>query len=55
MIGVLLFGALALLGLIWAVCRTPNGPKREAENRRASQLADRSSAQVQFGGDTNPD
>lgn len=40
-----------VLVLIWAVCRTPAGPKRDAEIRRASQVADRSSAEVQFGPD----
>jgi len=50
-----LLGGAALFVLIWAVCRTPDGPKREAENRRARQLADRSSAQVQFGQDADSD
>lgn len=45
----ILAGAAALLVLIWAVCRTPDGPKRDAENRRASRVADRSSAEAQFG------
>ena len=48
-----LLGAGALLLLVWAACRTPKGPKRDAENRRASQVADRSSAQVQFGSGAN--
>lgn len=51
----ILAAAAALAVLIWAVCRTPDGPKREAENRRAVQLADRSSAEAQFGEDANPD
>lgn len=41
-------GAGALLLLIWAVCRTP-ASKREAENERARQLADRSRPQALFG------
>lgn len=42
------FGALALLLLIWAVCRTP-ASERAAENERARQLADRSRPQALFG------
>lgn len=40
-------GTLALL-LIWAVCRTP-ASERDAENQRATQLADKSQPQALFG------
>ena len=46
-----LAGAAALLVLIWAVCRTPDGPKRDEENRRASQVADKSRTEALFGED----
>lgn len=45
----ILAGAAALLVLIWTVCRTPDGPKRDAENRQARQLAERGRAQAVFG------
>lgn len=41
-------GTLALLLLIWAVCRTP-ASERDAETQRATQLADKSRPQALFG------
>ena len=50
----LLLGRAAVLLLLnWFVCRTPNGPRRDAETCQATQLADKNSAETQFGGDAN--
>ena len=40
---------LALVLLIWVLCRTPSGPKRDAEILRARQLAERGRNQAIFG------